>query len=243
MTAAEVLPMTEGVVEKPKRRLPASLRLIARLVHTIYLQRIKGFAVSDMPHFDTESTPYFVKRLSNASTFLEYGAGGSSVLAARMGKSFVSVDSDPYFLRAVQKKILDLGLDGGGANRHFKYINIGLTERWGVPVSTRLTPRRLAAWRAYFSSPWQQGDFQPDLILVDGRFRVGCALTTILHLADKNSWTILFDDYQGRPHYAVVEQFASLEAMVGRMAVFTPKQGIDLNALRECLDQHASDWR
>ena len=162
-----------------------------------------------------------------------------------MGKSFVSVDSDPYFLRAVQKKILDLdlGLDCGGANRHFKYINIGLTERWGVPVSTRLTPRRLAAWRAYFSAPWQQGDFQPDLILVDGRFRVACALTTILHLADNSSWTILFDDYQGRPHYAVVEQFASLEAMVGRMAVFTPKQGIDLNALRECLEQHASDWR
>lgn len=243
MTAAEVLPITEGVVEKPKKRLPAGLRTMARFAYKVYLQRIKGFAVSDMPHFDSESTPYFVKKLSDAATFLEYGAGGSSVLAARMGKNFVSVDSDPYFLGAVQKKIRELGLDGGGSAWHFKYINIGLTERWGVPVCTRPTPPRLAAWRSYFTAPWQQGGFQPDLILIDGRFRVACALTTISHLAGNDAWTILFDDYQGRSHYAVVEQFASLEAMVGRMAVFTPKQGIDLNALRECLEQYASDWR
>lgn len=250
MTAIEVLTHRKLVSDRPKRRLPASLRKIGRLMHTLYLQRIKGFKVPDTPHFDGDSTPYFVERLSVAKLYLEYGTGGSSVLASKMGKSIVSVDSDPFFLEAVKEKI-GITVDGkGDATQTFIYIDIGLTERWGVPVCTRPTPRRLAAWRSYFTAPWSGaggngvgGRFLPDLILVDGRFRVACALTTILNLSDQRNWEILFDDYLGRSHYAIVEEFASLERMVGRMAVFKPKERIDVDSLRRTLEAYASDWR
>jgi len=85
--------------------------------------------------------------------------------------------------------------------------------------------------------------FTPDLILVDGRFRVACALTTILNLAQDDRWELLVDDYRGRSHYTAIEKFANLERMVGRMAVFKPKANIDLDALSTSLAAHAGDWR
>jgi len=195
-----------------------------------------------MPHFDSDSTPYFIERLSAATLYLEYGSGGSSILASQLGKKFVSVDSDPYFIESVEKKIAKLGVTSCGT---FIHANLGLTEAWGAPVCTRPTVKRLASWKSYFTAPWNELSerFSPDLILVDGRFRVACALTTILNLAQKDRWELLVDDYHGRPHYRAIEEFANLERMVGRMAVFKPKASIDLEALNKSLRVYAGDWR
>ncbi len=198
-----------------------------------------------MPHFDSDSTPYFIERLAAANLYLEYGSGGSSVLASKMGKRFVSVDSDPYFIRSVKAKIARSETPVPCLQHTFIHANLGLTEAWGVPVWTRPTTKRLASWRFYFTAPWEatQERFCPDLILVDGRFRVACALTTILHMADTKGWEILVDDYVGRPHYTVIEEFANLERTIGRMAIFKPKDGVNLDALLKSIEIHASDWR
>jgi hypothetical protein len=64
-----------------------------------------------------------------------------------------------------------------------------------------------------------------------------------LHVTGNSDWELLVDDYEGRPHYTIIEQYANLEKMVGRMAVFTPKKDVDLDALQRSLDAYASDWR
>ncbi len=53
---------------------------------------------------------------------------------------------------------------------------------------------------------------------------------------------LLVDDYADRPHYRIIERFAQLERMVGRMAVFrfVPAAGPELEAE---LERHYSDWR
>jgi hypothetical protein len=53
---------------------------------------------------------------------------------------------------------------------------------------------------------------------------------------------LLVDDYAERPHYHVIEHFARLDAMVGRMAVFRslPVANADLEGV---LEKHYSDWR
>jgi hypothetical protein len=245
MMASQELPTKPSQSDAIKRRYPSSLRKIGRVAQSLYLQRIKGYDVPDMPHFDSESTPYFIQKLSAATLYLEYGAGGSSILASKMGKNFVSVDSDSYFIASVKAKITRLEPTPSSGHGLFIHANLGLTEAWGVPVWTRPTKKRLTAWRSYFTAPWVDNAerFHPDLILVDGRFRVACALTSILHVTGNSDWELLVDDYEGRPHYTIIEQYANLEKMVGRMAVFTPKKDVDLDALQRSLDAYASDWR
>jgi len=151
MIASKELDKRPTELNASKRPFPTSLRKMGRLAQALYLQRIKGYQVPSMPHFDSDSTPYFVERLSAATLYLEYGSGGSSILASQLGKKFVSVDSDPYFIESVEKKIAKLGIAPSGT---FVHANLGLTEAWGVPVCTRPTVKRLASWRSYFTAPW-----------------------------------------------------------------------------------------
>ena len=53
---------------------------------------------------------------------------------------------------------------------------------------------------------------------------------------------MLIDDYADRPNYHVVERFAELERMVGRMAVFKKKPFDDTEIDIE-IDRHSGDWR
>ncbi len=60
----------------------------------------------------------------------------------------------------------------------------------------------------------------PDLVLIDGRFRVACFLTTLLQA--RPGTIVLFDDYVGRnERYGQVETYVQPDRLVERMAVFT----------------------
>jgi hypothetical protein len=186
------------------------------LVKFLINQRIKPFDVSDQPHLDAESASYFISRLSDATVFLEYGAGGSTVEAARQNKQFVTVESDPFFLASVRKKV-------GNAGK-LLHADIGLTGPWGTPLIKTPNPSRLKRWAKYPMAPLADDpDFTPDLILIDGRFRVLCALTVIDRLCGRD-FELLFDDYaERRDHFRAVEQFADLTMFKGGMAIFRPK--------------------
>lgn len=211
----------------------------------LYMQRVSGFTVPSSPHFDDVSTPYFLERLQASHSYLEFGSGGSTFLAAKLGKSFTTVESDRFFLKAVERKIEAAGQPIDRSKQRLLHVDIGLTEAWGKPLFLKPTPSRLGKWKRYFTAPWEDGakTCSPDLILVDGRFRVACALSTALHLADRSEWTLLFDDYVGRDHYQPVEQFLERVDLIGRMAVFKQKSGVDRIALSEALVHFGADWR
>ena len=214
------------------------LERVRALAELLYVQRIKGFQVPDAPHFDPASQPFFLDCLDRARSYLEYGSGGSTVLAGRSGKVFTTVDSDRFFLDQVRRKVGDDGAAG-----RFIYADIGITGEWGYPLFRRITPARLRRWRRYAELPFEGGGFTPDLILVDGRFRVACALVTTRELRHLPGTTLLIDDYAGRPHYHEVERFAELLAMHGRMAEFAIRPHVDRAALDRSIEQHARDWR
>ena len=192
-----------------------------------------NLAVPDAPHFDPDSTPYFLDRLGRASDYLEYGSGGSTVEAARRNKKFTTVESDRLFLRAVKQKI-------GNHSGRLIHVNIGKTGEWGAPAEKRWWPWRRWLWSRYAAAPWKF-PISPDLVLIDGRFRVHCALYSIKQLAGRE-FEILFDDYAGRPFYHAVERFAALNGMFGRMARFTPKS-FDSAALNDAIRKYETDWR
>ena len=74
-------------------------------------------------------------------------------------------------------------------------------------------PTHAGPWRAV-----RAAGVQPDLVLVDGRFRVACFLYSLLHM--KAGGVILWDDYTNRPEYHSVERFLKPVAYHDEMAVF-----------------------
>lgn len=190
----------------------------------LYRQRTKGFDVPDEPHFDPQATRMFVDRLKNANRYLEFGSGGSTVVAAKFGVDTITVENDRFFARSVVCKI------GPHAKNKMFAVNVGVTLEWGYPMIQKQTAPRLKRWAEYIQAPFRHIDSQndkfPDLILVDGRFRRACALASAQKaLARGESTVICFDDYAGRDWYHDIEAELGVPEMVGRMAVFTVQPG------------------
>src|SRR3954471_8509747 len=80
-----------------------------RTAKLVFEKRTRHFDVPAEPHFDSESTAYFRKRLESARSYLEYGSGGSTILANKLVNTLVSVDSDAHFLGDVRRKLAQDG--------------------------------------------------------------------------------------------------------------------------------------
>lgn len=150
---------------------------------------------------------------ASAATILEYGSGGSTIIAAEMdGKTIFSVESDASWVSGFQAWF---AVNKPKATVHLHVVDIGITADWGKPVNHR-------GWRRYHHYPisvWDRDDFvHPDVVLIDGRFRLACFLTTLYRIT--RPVTVLFDDYKDRPAYHRVETLVQPSTLIGRMARF-----------------------
>jgi len=228
---------TLGATIAPRRFIDA-----CRTAKIVLANRVRHVDVPHEPDFDEAALSYFVAQLERARNYLEYGSGGASVLANRLVNTLVSVDCDANRISDVRRKLAE---QGRRAMARFIHVNIGLTVDTGMPVFTKPTRRRVRRWEDYPTAPWRYfrsiGQ-QPDLILVDGRFRVACVLESLLSLSPLSEAQILVDDYEDRPHYQVVERFADFE-LVGRMAVLRPRRLLDRIQVRRLVRQYCADPR
>ncbi|CUH62796.1 hypothetical protein TG4357_00307 [Thalassovita gelatinovora] len=153
------------------------------------------------------------KAYAQADTILEYGSGGSTVIAAELGKTVWSVESDADWAQMMRDYFAAHPPMG---DVHIVHSDIGPTKEWGHPVDD-------SEWKKFPRYPlqiWDNPGFEhPDVVLVDGRFRVGCALATAFRIT--RPVTLYFDDYKRRERFHVVEEFLGQpEDMIGRMARF-----------------------
>lgn len=181
-------------------------------------QRIHGVPVSAAPHFDPDTQAFFLQRIADAHFYLEFGSGGSTMVAARHGVRTIAVESDGYYAKQVRHAL------GSDTSATVVHVPIGLTQEWGNPLFRRPTPSRLHRWRQYtelvFQSMAGEAEF-PDFVLVDGRFRRACALETARQALKRGvKTTILLDDYAERPHYHSVERLLGPPTRIGRAALF-----------------------
>ncbi|KAA9009514.1 hypothetical protein F3S47_08595 [Histidinibacterium aquaticum] len=154
-----------------------------------------------------------------ASVILEYGSGGSTVLASEMpGKTIRSVENDWAWARMMRAWFES---NPGRSRPEIVHVGIGPTKAWGRPRNYV----RHAEFARYPLAVWDGPEaIQPDVVLIDGRFRVGCLLACVFRA--KRPLTVLFDDYVEREHYHVCEDYAERVETRGRMARFevTPRQ-------------------
>lgn len=152
---------------------------------------------------------------AGADVILEYGSGGSTVLASELsGKTVFSVESDQAWAEMMRSWFAQ-NPPVAGSHVDVIWSDVGETGEWGTPVNTR-------EWRRYAEYPlkvWQLPEFrQPDVVLVDGRFRAGCAMATAF--LTKRPVTLLVDDYKRRKGYHAIEEFLGAPRLIGRMAEF-----------------------
>jgi hypothetical protein len=152
---------------------------------------------------------------ASANEILEYGSGGSTVVAAQLGKRIISVESDPDWAERMTTT-----LAGISDQARVHYVDIGETRQWGYPKWRDGFER----YHGYALSVWDRPDLsEPDLVLIDGRFRKACLAA--VRMRAKRKTTVLFDDYTERDFYHAVEKIATIEETIGRMARFTVTPG------------------
>jgi hypothetical protein len=164
---------------------------------------------------DEES--YFRECIRKSRRFLEFGAGFSTKLALDDPERIVySIETSVDYISALRKEIESLYEKERLENLHLIHIDIGPTKEWGRPISDEF----MDSWPTYSSKPWEimkAHHFKPDLILIDGRFRVSTFLQ-----AWKNApgATIIFDDFFNRPQYHKVVALIKPLRRDGRIATF-----------------------
>lgn len=162
----------------------------------------------------------FVSAASEARVYGEYGCGASTLWVARNTSArILTVDSSPAWIDKVKAEAGE-----AAARIDARWIDVGEIGEWGRPVSYA----RKENFASYPASLWDR-DLQPDMVLVDGRFRLACFFTSLLRA--RPGTVIIFDDYVGRPHFHIAADFVPPTETVGRQARFDVPEKLDREEL------------
>jgi len=175
----------------------------------------------DKVHLDEQTLALWQSTLGPGKRYLEYGAGGSTVAAFKVGADVTSVESDKRWVSAVEGACQGLAHDefAGDPNLSITYANLGFSGTWGYPLFAQLTAARVRRWAYYSLAPWLGcKEFSPEIILVDGRFRVACVIASLLFCRNADA-VVIVDDYRNRPQYGILAEIAYVEEVVGRSLV------------------------
>lgn len=177
----------------------------------------KYFANQDYQKLFDGDDALFKEYILNANTFAEYGCGASTIWVFKNTNSTIlSVDSSAIWIDKVNKSC-------GNSNKiKLHYANIGRVKDWGVPVNYE----KFSNFNEYTDWIWEQ-NISPDIVLIDGRFRVCCFLTSLLYA--KEGVLIFFDDYTNREEYHIVERFIKPIRICGRQSLFCVPNKDELN--------------
>jgi hypothetical protein len=118
MTGATAL-STLGATIAPRRFLNA-----CRTAKVVIGNRMRKGEIPAEPPFDAESAKYFRDQLARARNYLEYGSGGSTVLANQLVTNLVSVDCDASLLADVRRTLCQ---NDRRAMAKLIHVNIGMT--------------------------------------------------------------------------------------------------------------------
>jgi hypothetical protein len=134
-------------------------------------------------------TSHLVKDIN----YLEFGAGGSTLLALKRGvERCDSVETDRLWVRKLREDATIEFAERCG-QLVFHQVDVGPTRAWGMPADES----GLRRWPNYFLKAWSLLEEDPDLVLIDGRFRAACGLCALI-VCDQTA-AILVHDFCAKP--------------------------------------------
>lgn len=167
------------------------------------------------------------------STLFEFGCGGSTVFAASFTnvKTIHSVDSSLEWINRIKKDATTR------KKTKFYYIDINSdNERWGYPKDNS----KVKMWSQYSSALKKTGS-HADMVFIDGRFRVACALKSFSSM--KDDACLMFHDYPHRPHYHIIEKYFQKHKSCSILYTFKKKENINFKEMVCDIQTYETDPR
>lgn len=180
---------------------------------------------------------------SGRRRYAEFGTGGSTLLAVEAAfETIVGVESDPAWATAVREHAAVAPHVASG-RASILHADLGPVGEWGTPrrENVALYPRYLGTMWA----EWARRAAFPDLVLVDGRFRIACALSVALLAAAQSPaeppLVLVHDVTSARPQYAPLLQLLDVVEREGSLVLLKPGAGGSPAALMAMMLRHISD--
>ena len=182
------------------------------------------------PHLKPSEQKLFKNHLKKSRCYFEYGIGGSTVQAYKLSNiPIYGIETCLKWIEKVEKNIKD--------KKRYKcqFIDIGPTGSWGKP----LTEEKKNNWTDYPTAIFNM-DFKipPDLILIDGRFRVACVLSAIKYIQQNNiNATLLLHDCL-RKEYRPINKYIKRVNQHQELLAFKPKKNINIEELDKDFEKY-----
>ena len=179
---------------------------------------------------------FFTLLLKNSKKYLEFGMGGSTLLAYMTPniEKIISIDSDYNWIQNI-KSFKNLKYEEG-KRIILNYINVGNVGNWGVPISTKSSNIS-----NYSKQIFQKYENDYDFVFIDGNSRVACALQVILNC--KKDIKILIHDFNYRPYYHILYKYLDIIYAIDSFALFSIKDDIDINEIKQDYEIYKTDIR
>ena len=173
----------------------------------------KKINISEKINFGSiKANNFFKKKIKNSNFFFEYGSGSSTIYVDKKNKKYISIETDKSFYKSLLFKLK--------SKSSLKYFGLGIVGEFSYPVLC--TKQQVKNYIFSINKYFIKKTF-PDLILIDGRFRIACCLNLLNKSRFKNIFTIILDDYKKRKEYHCLNKFFEIKK-VGRLGILKPKK-------------------
>ena len=140
--------------------------------------------------------------------YFEFGSGGSTNIASYYKVKTYSVESDINWHNYLKKN-----------NIKANYISVDLKAKYyGYPGKQT----NINDWKRYIQA--YKSEYMANIILIDGRFRVACALDIFSKI--KKDTIVLIHDYSIRKYYHIIENYYTKIEEWDSLAAFIKKPNI-----------------
>lgn len=160
----------------------------------------------------------------NVKYYFEFGSGGSTYYMTNLDhvERIYCVESDITWVNKLKGRL-------GDNVKKVEFMAIPMKvqpNNWGYPDPNG----DRSVWPEYSNAIDKIDATSLNLILIDGRFRVACALKVYQAISD--DCLVIFDDFLDRPHYHdILKYYEIIESTANRsMAILKKKPGQQIDA-------------
>eukprot|EP01084_Bolivina_argentea_P186433 321359_1 len=183
-------------------------------IMTNYLSRLE---YAPMHAYKSEITE-FMKQVKGKDTYVEWGSGGSTEMVPFVVNehAYSMEHAIPWCKRMVTElHSIHVAVSFHKLSYHCVDTKVPL-RRWGDPDTT--DEKKIATMGdIYVNYIDHLGPKTFDVVFIDGRFRVACALKIIKEQYYHQDTVVMIHDYTKREHYTVVERYYDTIKCVDRL--------------------------
>lgn len=197
---------------------------LLKYISEYYLNLKKNYKISSKINFGSvRANQYFINKVRKSKGYFEIGSGSSTLYVKNLKKKYISIESSKSFYNCMRQKKLNI-----------IYCDIGPTKYFSFPIYPFFFIKKKIKLYSesinFFIKKYKQF---PDLILIDGRYRVLCVLTIIEIFLNKNYATksiIIIDDFVYRKNYQSLKKIINIKTY-NRFGIINLNKKIKINKI------------